>query len=146
MLLHEHPVNAARARRGLPEVNAGWIWGVGSIASRRARSGRMLPVAYGTESYLKGVYLLHDTPVRAQRFDADTLCAVDQEQGAVLAVAALLDLDALEAQWLVPFSRALRRGAFEILSLHLDRWRITVRRGHLLRFWRRSVSPARWRA
>ncbi len=31
MLLHEHPVNARRARVGLPAVNAVWVWGSGSI-------------------------------------------------------------------------------------------------------------------
>ncbi|RPH53100.1 MAG: hypothetical protein EHM84_04500, partial [Lysobacterales bacterium] len=31
MLLHEHPVNLARARRSAPAVNAVWLHGVGAV-------------------------------------------------------------------------------------------------------------------
>jgi hypothetical protein len=32
MLLHEHPVNAAREARGAPAVNGLWLWGAGRVA------------------------------------------------------------------------------------------------------------------
>ncbi len=32
MLLHDHPVNAAREGRGLPSANAVWFWGSGRLA------------------------------------------------------------------------------------------------------------------
>ena len=32
MLLHEHPVNAAREARGVPPVNSLWFWGGGALA------------------------------------------------------------------------------------------------------------------
>lgn len=34
VLLHQHPVNAARARRGLPPANSLWFWGAGSLPDR----------------------------------------------------------------------------------------------------------------
>ncbi len=48
MLLHEHPVNVERARRGLPEINAVWFHGAGEIrdaaALRSAAGFRRRPV------------------------------------------------------------------------------------------------------
>lgn len=146
MLLHEHPVNAARVRRGLPEANAVWIWGLGTLGSPRAAAEHVLPSAFGSNSYLRGVYLLHDTPLRSQRSDADTLLAADENRTARLAVVEGQDLDQLESGWLVPLVKALRRGSVDTLSLHLDGRQITVRRRDLRRFWRRSLPPARWSA
>jgi len=43
MLLHDHPVNEARARRGLPAINAVWLWGGGVAVS--AAQAPTLPAA-----------------------------------------------------------------------------------------------------
>src|SRR5690606_32708182 len=54
------------------------------------------------------------------------------------------DLEWIERDWLLPALEALRAG--RIGELQLDDgggWRLALRRGHLLRFWRR---PARWPA
>jgi hypothetical protein len=34
MLMHQHPVNAERARRGLPPANSLWFWGAGTLPDR----------------------------------------------------------------------------------------------------------------
>ena len=34
VLMHQHPVNAARARRGLPPANSLWFWGAGALPDR----------------------------------------------------------------------------------------------------------------
>src|SRR5215212_5810154 len=44
MLLHEHPVNVVRLRRGLPEINAVWFHGSGSIGESQRYA---LPQAFG---------------------------------------------------------------------------------------------------
>ena len=31
VLLHQHPLNAARQTRGLPPVNSVWFWGAGRL-------------------------------------------------------------------------------------------------------------------
>ena len=57
MLLHDHPVNVQRTSRGLPAINAVWLWGSGTVARAAAQ---LLPLALGADPYLTGIYRLHD--------------------------------------------------------------------------------------
>jgi hypothetical protein len=54
------------------------------------------------------------------------------------------DLDTLEQRWVAPLLAALGEGTLVHLDLILDRWRISLSRGALLRFWRRARPPAQW--
>jgi hypothetical protein len=139
MLLHEHPVNARRQARGLPVINAIWIHGEGKLGDIAPAS---LPEAWGEDLYLRGIYRLHDKPVKAQPADATTL--VSQLQGASVAVIEVPDLHALEAQWLAPMTRALRGGAIAKLTLMLDEWQVTADRAAMFKLWRRERPPMEW--
>jgi hypothetical protein len=139
MLLHEHPVNARRQARGLPVINAIWIHGEGMLGDIAPAS---LPEAWGEDLYLRGIYRLHDKPVKAQPADATTL--VSQLQGASVAVIEVPDLHALEAQWLAPMTRALRGGAIAKLTLMLDEWQVTADRAAMFKLWRRERPPMEW--
>ena len=141
MLLHEHPVNRARARGGLPAINAVWLWGLGVLPGR-VQAATSLPSAYGHRNFLKGLYLIHGQSVRAQQFTVSSL--LEPPQSDALAVLEERDADALDSQWLEPLARAMRRGAIRHLDIWLDRWHITVTRGELLRFWRKPRVPAQW--
>jgi hypothetical protein len=141
MLLHEHPVNVARARRGLPEINAVWFHGAGAIRSPQRYA---LPQAFGDDLYLRGIYRLHDAEVTAAPTEAQTLLA--RLTSRAVAVVSTDDVDVLEAAWIAPLTRALAIGAIARLEIVVDRWRLTVARHSLLKFWRSARTPAQWAA
>jgi hypothetical protein len=144
MLLHEHPVNELRARRGMPAANAVWLWGIG-IARPIVNDKALWPIAFGNDSYLKGIYFLHAQSVQADELAVETLLSMKPDTDAI-AVARGTDLDELESRWLPALSQALQSGKTHSVRLHLDRWRIEVRRSDLRRFWRRPLAPATWDA
>lgn len=139
MLLHEHPVNVARVRRGLPEINAVWFYGAGEIRNLQRYA---LPQAFGDDLYLRGIYRLNDGDVTAAPPDAHALLA--RLRTRAVAVVAADDIDALEAAWIAPLSRALAAGALARLEIVIDRCAVTVARRSLLKFWRAQRAPAEW--
>lgn len=152
MLLHEHPVNDARARRGLPVINAVWLWGSGVVdagAIELAQSPPMLPLAFGDDPYLRGIYRLHRQSVQSLPDTCDQLlCGIASAQRAI-AVVPMADsvvekIDALEAQWIEPLKGALAAGVIDRVDLILDGWHLDVSRASLRRFWRRPLPPAQW--
>jgi hypothetical protein len=141
MLLHEHPVNLQRQRRGLPALNAIWIHGEGMLSDVSARS---LPEARGNDVYLQGVYRLHDRSVHRAPVDAAALLA--QIKTPTVAIVDMADVDALESQWLVPLSRALLNGTIAQLTVLFDEWQVTADRLAMFKLWRRELPPQRWAA
>jgi hypothetical protein len=139
MLLHEHPVNVARQRRGLPEINAVWFHGSGQIHDLQRYA---LPQAFGDDLYLRGIYRLNDGDVTAAPRDVQALLA--RLSSRAVAVVAADDVDVLEAAWIAPLTRALTTGAIARLDIVLDCWRVTVARHALLKFWRSARVPAEW--
>lgn len=144
MLLHEHPVNLRRARAQRPAANGAWMWSVANLA--RGLPSATLPVAFGDNSYLKGLYLLHSQTVRAEPFDVTTLRQAAGAHPATVALVKPPTLAALDADWLRPLLDTLRAGDFHRLTLYFDRWRLALERRDLLRFWRRSLPQSRWPA
>lgn len=139
MLLHEHPVNAERSRRGVPEINAVWFHGGGELSGLQRCS---LPQAFGDDLYLRGIYRFNELEVTAAPPDARTMLA--RLQSRAVAVVAANDVDALEAAWIAPLAGALATGAIARLDIVLDCWRISVARHSLLKFWRSARTPAEW--
>ena len=88
------------------------------------------------------MYRLNDLDVTAAPPDAQTMLARLQSRAVV--VVAADDVDALEAAWIAPLTRALTTGAIARLDIVLDCWSITVARHSLLRFWRSPLTPAQW--
>jgi len=85
---------------------------------------------------------LNEIDVTAAPPDAQTMLA--RLQSRAVAVVAADDVDALEAAWIAPLTRALATGAIARLDLVLDCWRITATRPALLKFWRSPRTPAEW--
>lgn len=139
MLLHEHPANLLRERAGLPQINAVWLHGGGALGPVERRE---LPPAFGVDPYLRGVYRLQGQCVRPPLADAQEL--LQRISSSTLAVLEAASLDELETRWLTPLIAAMRRGAIGSLELVLDRWRLTLDRSALLKFWRGARSPAHW--
>lgn len=141
MLLHEHPVNERRQARGAPAINAVWVCGEGILHDVSSVS---LPVGYGEDPFLRGIYRLHDQTVGAKPADAKSLLA--QLRGPTVALIDAPDPDALETQWLAPVARALLGGAISRLTLMFDAWQVSVDRGDMFKLWRRERRPMEWAA
>ncbi len=143
MLLHEHPVNEARARRGLPAVNAIWLWGGGSLAEIESPPG--LPPAFGNSVFLQGLYRACGRSPGALPGSAEKLLPTIADLPRAVVVVPEANLDVLDSQWLTPLSQALAGRRLSRLDLVLDVWHVDVRRGDLRRFWRRALPPSQWR-
>jgi len=151
MLLHAHPVNAAREARGEPAVNSLWLWGAGTAPRVPPSHWRSVsaddPVARGL-ARLSGAReralpegaeaWLHDAPP-----DGRHLVVLDALR-APLALGQSAEyagcIDALEKRWFEPLLAALRAGRVGMVTVHvpdrLDASFETIR-GDLRRFWRR---------
>lgn len=100
VLLHGHPVNAERIAAGRPPVNGLWFWGAGT---RPARVHARVDAVASEDPLLAAVAQAAGVPVSRSPATADA-------KRAVLDLRALRDPAALEAQWIAPAWRALRRG------------------------------------
>jgi len=151
MLLHEHPVNAQRERRGVPAANAIWFHGEGALAgtvsAAAAASGTesspgQWPQAFGRDLFLRGIYRLLGATVNDVPADAASL--LPQLTGKAVAILDTEDLDTLESLWLAPLARMLMRGRLAYLGLVLDHWCVQVRPASCLALWRSPRSPMDW--
>jgi len=143
MLLHEHPLNTQRQLRGRPVLNAIWLYGEGMLNEVSAQvSGPALPAACGEDVYLRGIYRLHDQPVKAPPADATSLLA--QIGGPTVACIDVTSAEALESRWLAPLSRALRSGAIAKLTVMFEGWQVVIDRAAMFKLWRRDLQPVNW--
>jgi hypothetical protein len=142
MLLHEHPVNEARARRGLPAINAVWLWGSGHLPEMSFPS--QLPVAFGNDAFLRGLYRLSGASVVELPESVDTLLHGIAGAPHAIVVVPESDLDRIDSEWLKPLSAALASGRLSRLDVILDEWHVDARRSDLRRFWRRALPPSQW--
>jgi hypothetical protein len=155
MMLHGHPVNAARAASGLPTVNGLWLWGSGALDQAPAAP---FALAAGTTPLAAGLARAAGANAIRLPENLDALMAAAPAGSCLVvldaALAPVLYEDAtrwrtvmaeLDATWFAPASRALGRSLrsltlsaptlYGVLHWNLcagDRWRI----------WRRPVDPA----
>jgi hypothetical protein len=160
MLLHTHPVNAAREARGEPVVNSVWFWGAGSLPARvagrwrsvsadeplaqglaRLAGARGLPLAASADGWLEhapddGRHLIVLDALRAPHAMCD-------------AESYLAGVQALEVRWFAPLLEALRTQRIGMLTLHApdaaEALSIETVRADLRRFWRRPRALAPWK-
>ncbi len=133
IILHAHPVNAARIAAGRHPVNALWFWGAGTLPA-------------SVETGLQVVASMDDAVRGLAKLGGAT--RIEPLPGALdtsgRAGATLLDLDIPGqpgdvAQWLPHFRRWLRARRFDALDLAFTSGeRVRVRHAHRLRFWRRA--------
>jgi hypothetical protein len=128
VLLHAHPVNAARAAAGRPVANGVWFWGGGA---RPARVGARVDAVASDDPLLAALARAADIPrVRA---------AAEVSSGnPLLDLRALRDPALLEAQWIGPAWAALRRGRLARLEVvFADGGAVAVGRAGAFASWRR---------
>lgn len=142
MALHEHPVNLARERSGLPTANAVWLWGLGSLAPNDVQTARTLPAGWSDDAFTRGLYRAHGAELE-QLAPSQSILAKTQSRTA-LAVAPVADSQQLQSEWVDPLIRALGSHQIDGLELILDQWRLQADRAALRRFWRRPLSVSGW--
>lgn len=133
VLLHAHPVNAARVAAGKRPVNALWFWGAGALPPA-VESG--VQAVASVDDVVRGLAKMAGA-VRVEPLP-DAL-EMAQRSGMTL-----LDLDIAghaegAAKWLVHFQRWLRGRRFDAIAITFaDGERFRVRHAHRLRFWRHA--------
>jgi len=126
VLLHQHPLNAERQRRGLPPVNSVWLWGAGRLPAQLhsgfagVLGGDGLLLALAARAGIPG---LPPTPQTVATVQPGWL--VD-----------LQDLPAAELQrdWWPTMQNLARRQALQLAFAGGERW--SWRPRHRWRFWR----------
>ncbi len=150
VLLHNHPVNAAREAAGRPMANSLWPWGAGTLPAASAPAPRL----FADAPLARGLALragIEAAPLPA-RFDAaavpglfllDSLAAAAQSLDAGAWRAALAEL---EARWFAPALAAIK--ARRVASLRLTALGdegvvdVALSAADAWRFWRRPLSLA----
>jgi hypothetical protein len=129
MLLHDHPVNAAREEKGVPTINGIWLWGAGALTSisSQTKYGHMA----GKLALARGLAMdagIKITPVVPESFDKLTN---DSAQNLVVLHTATRALrsnqrydwvkvvEQLERDWFTPALAAWDAGQLESLTLLL---------------------------
>lgn len=150
MWLHAQALNEARVQRGEPPVNALWLWGA---AGRRPPPAPAAPEepgpAFGTDAWLAGLWHLLGSACRPLPERLEDVLAQEGAQRAVLVTEAGGEVQRvnessvaqavarLDARFVSPALRALRRGELASVTLIVNDTRATLRRGSRLRLWRR---------
>jgi hypothetical protein len=156
VVLHNHPVNAARVARGLPPVNSVWLWGAGALPDwvecglGRIYSDDLLAWALGHRANV-------DVQPRSSFARSSSGSSVGADSSAngdrgKLAIAdksaptevpySLLDLQDVqpaefEQVWWPAIEARLDTGT-EIRLAFADGQRMVLRKSHRLRFWRKA--------
>ncbi|HSO06872.1 MAG TPA: hypothetical protein VLW45_06515 [Pelomicrobium sp.] len=151
MVLHEHPVNAAREAGGTPPVNGVWLWGGGRDPAPTARrfgtvaanDALARALAQRTDAFL-GDAATAETWLASATGD-EGLAVLDQLTGAAQygdGYGFREALAALERDWFAPLTRALETGRIARLVLYPlpQPRRVEVTPSALRKFWRR-VKP-----
>ena len=147
MILHDHPVNAAREHRGDVPVNSLWIWGGGTVPA----VDRCFDTMCVVDPLLRALAVLSHAQLMEVPANASTLPA----DGNNLVEFDLLGYDnssaalaALETGWLFPAWQALATGRLDELTLALPHGDTIIvsrcGRKERRRFWKRRQLLSRF--
>jgi hypothetical protein len=133
VILHNHPLNAQRAREGKPPVNSLWFWGGGALPSS-VRCDHA--TVCGDELLLRGLCELSKTP---QEPVPSAHSGKLRDGDALVDLRGAKHLGLLATDWILPAAAVLRSED----SLRLDfadgaGW--TIARSQRWRFWRRALT------
>jgi hypothetical protein len=136
VLLHNHPVNAARVARGAVSVNSLWFWG-GGILPDWVRSTRNHVFSNAPEI----TALARIAGVKTQRLDMSLVREVlvrGKSDASILVDLGDLRGDALESEWLQALDEAMQRRRIDQIDLlFASGERHMIRPAHRFRVWRR---------
>ncbi len=145
MVLHEHPVNAARRERGEAEINSIWPWGWGSQASAPEPAGCDIVIA--ANPYARGLARLVRAQAREPLVDpvrdvtgSGVIVYDDVERASRDGSAGAIEsaLERLDRLYVGPLLTALRRGGIKTITLaDTSGWCYTIDRRDIWKIWRR---------
>jgi len=132
MLLHQHPVNTERERRGLAPANGIWLWGSGVLPTAQVmQPGTSFRVVH---DYLRGLGRWLGAAIDDPAGPEQTLAAAVHR---IVVELTASEPGRLDEEWIAPLARGLARGDCSRLTLVLDDWVLELDAGSLRRFWRR---------
>jgi hypothetical protein len=148
MLLHDHPVNAAREARGELPLNSVWLWGGGS---RAACTGSVTAAVWSDAPLARGLALCagatcHALPPGADRWlqgaqPGQHLIVLDDRPAEPRSAVSSTWAEGFERDWVAPLLAAIRAGTVERATLITHHGRsllqLTATRLALWKFWRR---------
>ena len=138
--LTQHPVNAQRARRGLPPVNSLWFWGAG-VLPQRVHCGFDRIVS--DDEVVVSLAKLGGVLFFPRQQETPFPWGAGQKQSILVDLADQRDVAALDRDWLRPMADALQRGQIAQLDLLFESGeRYVVKTAHRWRFWRRAKATA----
>jgi hypothetical protein len=141
MLLHQHPVNAAREAAGKMPVNGLWLWGGGNL---QAPPDQPYDQYWGNDPLLAGLAGDKYTPLPGNLQD----CLQHQAQRQLLVLADAQGWESLECLWFAPLWAALKAKQVETVQLMYAESRrlhvAAIRRGDLWKFWQRGKGVWEW--
>jgi hypothetical protein len=140
IILHQHPLNAQRARSGLAPVNSLWFWGAGNLP-QWVRSD--LACVYSDDEIATALARLANVAC-TEKLPGEFATAESADENTCLVdLAGQRNAGVLENPWFVPIGAALRRGKIAALHLFFEsgEW-VTVKRAHRWRFWRRLIPTS----
>ncbi|MEO8671892.1 MAG: phosphoglycerate mutase [Tahibacter sp.] len=137
IILHNHPVNAARAERGAMPVNSLWFWGAGTLPEwvksslTRALSNDPSVIALANRAKVA-----HGTPGSLE----SSLSDLSRTERALLDLDDASGLADLNSRWLPAIDQLLaKRKLAELRLLFASGERYAIRPSQRWRFWRRVV-------
>ena len=153
MLFHDHPVNQARERRGVPVINSIWPWGGGCLPRRVSTA---VTHAFAGHPLLQGLARLAGIPCLGLPENATDL-PVDSRGGIILVMLDRLEplcrygdaqswadaITRLEQAWFGPLLGMLEQGRIARLDLYpVNGKRYAIGRWRLRQIWKRDRSLA----
>lgn len=134
VLLHQHPLNAERAARGLAPVNSVWFWGGGALPDHVASPHACIASDDQVVAAFAQLAGVESTPLTARWPGAG-----DADRAFDLRLAR--HFEPLCSAWLSPAFDDIARGRLRELRLMFDDGAgYVLRRSQALRFWRRPLQ------
>ena len=157
MLLHAHPINAARESLGQPTINSVWFWG-GGVCPKLGTPPNAVETIWANDALARGLALASERTPQALPSNFDALIAQANPTGTHCVIwdelrraawygddeAWRAGLARFEMDWIKPVCDALRRGIVSEVTLHaISEQRcltVTTNRSGRWQFWRRSKA------
>lgn len=138
MLLHQHPINSARERRGELPLNAVWFWGAGESPLPSKIDARHV---FASRAYAQGLCAHLQIDCKPAPSSVQDLLARAPDR-VIAVIDTPEDLETWDATWLQAVRAALARGEIRSLELFLEEHRVTAN-GGVWSAMKNSLKPAR---
>ena len=139
MLLHEHPINQARERQGLPLVNSIWLSGGGAVDALPKAAHQQDFIVFANDHLSQGL-------AKWAGIACYSLTGLDEvATSGNDAVIVLEDAGDLERDWFAPLLKALQSRMVKNVRCHFDvhgmTYTLTLKPMDTWKFWKKTLKP-----